>query len=100
MPVIELTVQHGRTLDEARRRLETAVDEISDRFRTVVQRVEWASDRNRVMLNGVGFWVEMQVDARAVHAKADLSILRGLLGAPLVSGLKQIIQDAFQKKLP
>ena len=42
----------------------------------------------------------MQVDARAVHAKADVSILRGLLGAPLVSGLKQIIQDAFQKKLP
>ncbi len=100
MPVIELTVQHGRTLDEARRRLETAVDEISDRFRTVVQRVEWASDRNRVMLNGVGFWVEMQVDARVVHARADLSILRGLLDAPLVSGLKQIIQDAFQKKLP
>ena len=97
MPLIEVTVQHGRTVDEARRRLETAVDEISRRFGAVVRRVDWAQDRNRVMLTGVGFWVEMQLDDRAVHVKADVAGLGSLLGAPLASGLKQIVEQTFRK---
>ena len=97
MPLIELTVQHGRTLEEARRRLETAVDEISHRFGAVVRRIDWAQDRNRVTLHGVAFRVEMQLDERAVHVKADLPGLDSLMGAPLASGLKQIVENTFRK---
>jgi hypothetical protein len=51
MPLINLTFAHGQTLEEARRRLETAVHEVSSQFRAVRQ-VEWAADRNRVKLEG------------------------------------------------
>jgi Putative polyhydroxyalkanoic acid system protein (PHA_gran_rgn) len=96
VPLINLTVQHGRTLEEARRRLETAVHEISGRFGTLVRRVEWAVDRTRVKLEGVGFWIEIWVDAQAVHATGDVPVL----GGPVASGLKEIVQQIFQRKLP
>src|SRR5437870_285898 len=100
MPLLNLTVQHGRSLDDARRGLETAVDRVSGQFGALVRRVEWASDRDRVKVEGVGFWVELWVDAHAVHATGDIPILGGLLGGDLAAGLKQIVQQTFQKKLP
>jgi len=71
--------QHGRTLEDASRGLEAAVDQVSKQFQSLVRRVEWASDRKRVKLQGVGFWVEMWVDAQAVHAIGDIPILSGLV---------------------
>jgi hypothetical protein len=53
-----------------------------------------------VKLDGAGFWVEMWVDARDVHATGDIPILAGLFGSRLGSGLKQILEQTFQKKLP
>ena len=100
MPLIDLTLQHGRTLDEARRRLEATVTEATSRFGSMIQRVEWAPDRNRVKVEGVGFWVEMSVDATALRAVGDIPVLGRLLGSQLVSGLRQIVEQTFQKKLP
>ena len=100
MSLINLSVKHGRTLEEARTRLEVAVGEISHTFGTMIRRIEWAADRHRVRLDGSGFWVEMWVDAQEVHAMGDIPILGGLLGGPLASGLKQIVQQTFQKRLP
>jgi hypothetical protein len=42
----------------------------------------------------------MWVDSQAVHATGDVPILGGLLGSSLGAGLKQIVQQTFQKKLP
>src|SRR5689334_3270562 len=100
MPLLNLTVQHGRTLDEARRGLEVAVQGVSAQFGNLVRRVEWASDRQRVKLEGIGFWAELWVDAQAVHATGDIPILGGLLSGQFVEGLRQIVQQTFQKKLP
>jgi hypothetical protein len=100
MPLLNLAVQHGRTVEEASRGLETAVHQISGQFGALIRRVEWAVDRHRVKLEGAGFWVEMWVDAQAVHATGDMPMLAGLLGRPLTSGLKQIVEQTFQKKLP
>jgi hypothetical protein len=83
MPMIDLTVPHGRTLEEARQRLETAAHQVSVQFGAVIRRVEWAPDRNRVKLEGVGIRVEIWVDAREVHATGDIPILGALLGARL-----------------
>ena len=98
MPLINVTVAHGQTLEEARRRLENAVDDVCSQFGGV-SRVQWAADRSRVKLEGAAVKVEMWVDAQYVHATGDLPILGKLLGGPLASGLKQIVQQAFQKKL-
>jgi hypothetical protein len=99
LPLIDLTIAHRQTQEEARRRLETAVHEVSERFR-VVGRVEWSADRNRVRLETVGAWLEMWVDGRDVHATGDIMGLGALMSGPLVSGLKQILQQTFQKQLP
>ena len=99
MPLIDLTVQHGQTLEEASRRLETAVREISARFGALIRGVEWAADRTRVKLNGVGFWIEMRVDPQAIHATGDIPAIGGMLGGPVAAGVKQIVQRIFQKQL-
>lgn len=100
MPLINFTVAHGRTLDEARQALERAVNQVSTQFAAMVRRVEWTADRTRVKLDGVGVQLEMWVDAQDVHAVGDIPALGALLGGPLASGLKQIIQQTFQKRLP
>jgi hypothetical protein len=100
VPLISLTIQHGRTQEEARRRLETAVHEMSAKFGAVLRQVEWAADRNKVRLEGVGFWVEMWVNAQTVNVIGDAPILSRLLGGPLALRLKQIVERTFQKQLP
>jgi hypothetical protein len=59
MPVLNLTVRHGRTLEDARRGLEQTVQRVSGQFGPLVRQVEWARDRDRVKLHGAGFWVEI-----------------------------------------
>ena len=100
MSLIQLSVQHGHTFDEAKKRLETAVHEIQSKFSTLVRQVEWSTDRSQVRLEGSGFWVEMQVDAQAVHVSADIPVLGRLLGGSITTGLKEIVQRTFQLKLP
>jgi len=98
MPLISLSIAHGQTLEEARRRLEMVIHEVSDRFG--VRRVEWSADRSRVKLEGVGARLDMWVDAQEVHVTGDIPALGGLLSGPLISGLKQIVQQTFRKQLP
>ena len=100
MPLIDLTLQHGQTLDEARRRLERTVQEVNAQFGAMIQRTEWTADRSRVKLTGVGFWVEMSVDAVALHATGDIPILDRLLGGQVGTGLRQILERTFQKLPP
>jgi hypothetical protein len=100
MPLIRLSIEHGGTEAEARRRLEAAVQEVASRFGTWLQRVDWAADRNRVRLEGRGFWVEMWVDTQAVHATGDAAIVGRLLGTPFASGVKRIVERIFRKQLP
>jgi hypothetical protein len=99
MALIDLTIAHGRSLDDARQALEDAVHRVSRQFGQLIRRVEWNADRTRVTLDGAGVHVEMWVDARSVHAVGDVPMLGALLGGPLASGLKQIVQQTFQKRL-
>jgi hypothetical protein len=99
MSLINLSVKHGRTLEDARSRLEAAVAEVRGKFGPMVQRAEWSPDRNKVRIDGAGFWVEMTVDEQHVHATGDMPSLGNLLGSPLAGGLKQIVEKTFQKKL-
>jgi hypothetical protein len=98
--LIDLKLQHGQTFEEARRRLALAVREVDARFGSMIRSTKWAADRSRVRLDGVGFWLEMSVDAQVLHARGDIPIVGRLLGGPLISGVKQIVERIFQKRLP
>ena len=100
MSLINLSVKHGRTMEEARSHLETAVHRVHSQFKALVRQVAWSADRSRVRLDGVGFWVEMWVDAQEVHVSGDLPLLGRLLGSPMTTALQRIVQQTFQKKLP
>ena len=100
MSMIDLSVKHGRTLEDARVLLRNAVNEVMTKYGTLVQRVEWADDGDAVKLAGTGFHVEMRIDVQQVHVTGDIPIFGALFSSPLVSGLKGIIQQVFQKRLP
>ena len=99
MPLVTLSVQHAYTLEEARRRLENAVAELTSRFGTLVRRVEWSTDRSQVRLEGIGCWIAMQVDAQVVHVSADIPVLGRLLGSSVPTHLKAIVRRTFQRTL-
>ncbi len=100
MSLMRFSVQHHRTQEEARGQLERAVNEISSQFGALVQRIEWSADRNAVKLGAPGVEVDLWVDLQEVHATADVPLLSRFLAGPMVSGLKGILQDQFQKQLP
>jgi putative polyhydroxyalkanoate system protein len=97
MPLISVSLAHGQSLEEARRRLETVSTEIADRFG--IRHVEWSADRSRVKLVGAGARVDMWVDVREVHVTGDIPALAGLLSGPMTSGIRQILDQAFRKRL-
>jgi hypothetical protein len=99
MPLINLSVQHGQRLEEARSHLEMAVHKVMSQFGALVRHVEWSADRNRVRLDGRGFWLDLWVDAQEVHATGDIPMLGALLGSPVATGLTQILQQTFRKQL-
>jgi hypothetical protein len=98
MPLINLSLKHGQSLDTAQSQLEKAVRDIQSQFQGLVRQVQWSDDHDWVRLNGTGFWVEMQVDAQDVHVSGDILLLGQLFGGPLTAGLKRIVQQTFQLK--
>jgi hypothetical protein len=100
MSLINLSLKHGRTIDEARTGLEKAVTDVQSLFGAMIHKADWSPDRSRVRFDGAGFWVEMSVDHQHVHATGDIPFLAGLLGGPLGGGLKEILEQRFPNKLP
>lgn len=100
MSLISMTMNHGRSQDEARAAMEQAVRDLQQQFKALVRRADWDADRNRVRVEGIGFWVEMKVDPQQVHVAGDVPVLGKLLGSPLGAGIKQIMRRSFDKALP
>jgi Putative polyhydroxyalkanoic acid system protein (PHA_gran_rgn) len=100
MSVVSVTVQHGRTKEDAARRLETAVGEVSTKFGAALRGVDWTADRDRVKLDGRGFVLEMWVDEQAVHATCDIPFLGRLFGPEVASQVRAIVERTFQTRLP
>src|SRR5688572_3151497 len=100
MALIDVSIRHGQTQDEARGRLEHAVKEVTGKFGVFLHKTDWSEDRNRVTLTGPGMRIEMRVDADLVYVSGDLPILGGLLGSKLATGVRAILQKTFPKQLP
>ncbi len=100
MSLINMTIKHGRTQDEARAALEQATRDMQTRFGPLIRSANWTPDRNQVRVEGLGFWVEMRIDAHDAHVSGDVPVLGNLLGSPLGGGIKQLFQKSFSKALP
>jgi hypothetical protein len=93
MPLIQVKVKHGRTIDEARDRLERAVGELQGRFGPMIRTCEWSPGRESVVLTGPGVRLDRLVDADDVHVSGDIPLLASLLGT---DKLKQIVEATFK----
>ena len=100
MSVINLSLEHGQTLEQARSRMRMAVGEVQKLFGALVRTVSWSPEGDQARIDGTGFWVEMKVDAKHLHATGDIPVLAGLLGGPMARGLERALERSFQKKLP
>jgi hypothetical protein len=99
MSLMRFSLRHGRTLDEARAQLAHTVAEVQKKFGVLVQRVEWNATRDQVTLFATGALLDLRVDPLEVHLEADIPVVSRLLGGPLVSGLKGLLEQTFRKKL-
>lgn len=99
MPMITLSLKHDKTLEEAKHHLETAVQQVQSQFGMLIRQAVWSDDHREVRLDGTGFWIEMSVDDVLVHVTGDLPLLSRLLGGNVSSGIQQIVQKTFQKRL-
>ena len=99
MPALNLSVEHGTTLEDAKKHLRTVVSQVQSRFSSFVEQVVWSADATAVKLTGPKVSVDMRVDARQVHVTGDVSGIGGMIGSMLGPGLKGMIQNAFQKRL-
>ncbi len=95
MPLLNLSVKHGQTWEVARANFEKGITEARTKFAIWIHRVDWSADRTSAKLSGMGFVVEMWVDAQEVHATGDLPAFARLLEAPL----KAFLRQTFQKRL-
>lgn len=104
MPLINLTIKHGTTLDNARQQLESAVNDARAQLGAFINQVTWSGDRSAVTLTGPGVVVELKVDAEHVHAVGDIPLLGALLGSSvgqkISQGIKGVLARNFPKGLP
>ncbi len=99
MPVVRLSVQHGTTREQARERLTRAIAELAAKAGPILRGAEWSADRDAVKLSGPGVVVDLTVDDREVHLVGDVGGLGGLLGSPVLSGIKHVLEQTFHKRL-
>jgi hypothetical protein len=99
MSVINVSLEHGQTFEQARSRMRTAVGDAQKLFGALVRTVSWNANGDQARIDGTGFWIEMKVDAKHLHATGDIPVLAGLLGGPMAKRLEQVVERSFQKKL-
>jgi len=103
MPLVNVSVKHNTTFDDAKVRLDGAVADVQTKFSAAVKHVEWSPDRTAVKLTGPGVIVDLKVDAEHVHASGDiplLNLLGGGIKQRLSDGLRGAIQRHFPKGIP
>ncbi|MEM9702444.1 MAG: hypothetical protein AAF907_08375, partial [Planctomycetota bacterium] len=100
MSLVNVSLKHDSTLEEAKRQLAQTVAEIAAKFGGFIHQTEWSEDRRAVRLHGPGMWVSMKVDAEFVHAEGDIPALRGLLGRGMKGVLEGALRKSFPKALP
>jgi len=100
MSLINLSVKHGRSLEDARQQLDKTVQELTQRFGSFIQQVQWSPDRTGVKLTGSGVTCDARVDAQDVHVRVELPALLGMFSQQLVGNIKEIVNQNFTKQLP
>jgi hypothetical protein len=63
-PLINLSVQPRRILEQAQGPIETAIGTVHTPLGALVRQVTWSADHRWIRLSRVGFSVEMEVDAQ------------------------------------
>ena len=103
MPLVNVSVKHNTTFDDAKVRLDAAVADVQTKFAAVVKNVTWSPERDAVTLTGPGVVVDLKVDAEHVHATGDVPLLNLLgsgFGKRISDGIRGALTRHFPKGIP
>jgi len=91
MAKLNLALDHGQTLAEARVKFERAISAAQDRFVTWIQRADWSEDRGSVRMTGPGFDVELSYDDQKVYARGTVPLAFKLMEGSIKSFITQAL---------
>jgi Putative polyhydroxyalkanoic acid system protein (PHA_gran_rgn) len=91
MAKLNLALDHGQTLAEARANFERAISAAQDRFGAWIQRADWSEDRSSVRMTGPGFDVELSYDAQKVYARGTVPLAFKLMEGSIKSFIRQAL---------
>jgi hypothetical protein len=91
MAQLDLSIEHGQTLDHAAQKFEAAIHEAESRFGHWIRRVDWSDDRRAAMLSGPGYEVRLWYDARDLHAQGSIPLAWKFLEGVLRNHVKRAI---------
>lgn len=100
MALIDLTIKHGTTFEEAQKQLEKAVTDVQKQFGAAINKVTWNADHSAVTLTGPGVVVDLKMDPQNVHATGDIPLLGALLGSDIGKRISQGVKGALAKHFP
>jgi hypothetical protein len=92
MALINFSIQHKLSHEEAKARLASAAGEVRKRYGPLVQQAEWSADREVLTVRASGAVAEMHAEADRVHATIDVPVLSGLLGGRMTETIKDIVR--------
>lgn len=100
MSMIQVSLQHNTTLDDAKFSLENAIVDIRKRFGAFVKDVTWSDDRSMATLSGRGIVLEFSVDAVHVRVQGDIPLLGRMLGTTVGKKLSDGLRLELQSQFP
>ena len=74
MPPVNLSFEHGKSYDTARRNFEKGITHAHAKFGMFIHTVVWSDDRTSARLTGTGFEVNLRLDESMVHATGRVPI--------------------------
>ena len=93
MADISIAHKHGLTLDEAKTKTESIVDDVLADFPSLIDKINWNGDKTRADLKGKGFSGLFAVTDEAMKIDIDLKFF----AKPFKSKVEEKIQNRIEK---
>ncbi len=95
MADISVRREHGMSLDEAKSKVEEIVDDVRDEFSSLVNDIDWNSDRTKADVSGKGFSGEFQVTDSDVAIDIKLKLFARPFKGKVEERIESRMNDYF-----
>ena len=93
MADISVRRNHGLSLEEAQSKIDQVVEDIQREFSSLVDSIDWNSDKTQAKVKGKGFKGDFSVSEEEVGIDIDLS----MFARPLKGKVQQKIEERMEQ---